>query len=180
MYKTHFLTVIAICVFMCSAFGAVPQLINFQGVLTDSAGTPLDGPFNITFKIYGQAFGGTDLWSEAHLGVAVSSGSFSVKLGSIAPFGGIEPTGSEFWMGITVATDPELIPRTQLVSVPFAFQADEAVLADTASYAFQAGCALELCANSPALAAIKALNKENQELKKRLRKLEELVKQLIK
>ncbi|MCH7948059.1 MAG: hypothetical protein IIC66_09715, partial [candidate division Zixibacteria bacterium] len=137
MYRTILLTVIVICLFTGSSFAAVPQLINFQGVLTDSVGTPLDGSFDITFKLYGQASGGADFWTEPHIGVAVSNGTFSVQLGSITPFAGISPPpGDEFWMGVTVETDPEISPRTRWVSVPFAFQAAGA---DTASYAHQAG-----------------------------------------
>ena len=137
MYRIILLTVIVICLFTGSSSAAVPQLINFQGVLTDSAGAPLDGPFDITFKLYGQASGGADFWTEPHIGVAVSNGTFSVHLGSITPFAGISPPpGDEFWMGVTVETDPEISPRTRWVSVPFAFQAAGA---DTASYAHQAG-----------------------------------------
>lgn len=31
---------------------AVPQFMNYQGKLTDSAGTPLTGTANITFSLY--------------------------------------------------------------------------------------------------------------------------------
>ncbi|HXF48884.1 MAG TPA: hypothetical protein VNL73_05605, partial [Verrucomicrobiae bacterium] len=47
-----------------AAFGAVPQLINFQGILKDGGGNPVaDGSYSVTFTIYDAATGGTTLWT---------------------------------------------------------------------------------------------------------------------
>ncbi|MCH9025434.1 MAG: hypothetical protein IH931_08890, partial [candidate division Zixibacteria bacterium] len=139
MFRTIFLTVILICIFLGPSFANVPQLINFQGVLIDSVGTPLDGSFDITFRIYNQPTSGSAFWIETHIGEPVNDGLFAVILGSITPLGSAKSaTSHEFWLGITIGSDPEQSPRSQLISVPFAFEADNA---DTAQYAYQSGSA---------------------------------------
>jgi hypothetical protein len=41
-------------------FAAVPQLINFQGILRDGSGNPVtNGSYSVTFTIYDAASGGT-------------------------------------------------------------------------------------------------------------------------
>ena len=140
--KKSIFTSMALCVLLVFTTEAeVPQLINYQGVLSDSAGASLDGTFDITFKLYSQPVAGTEFWTETHSGAAVNDGLFAVILGSITPFFGAAKsvTSHEIWLGITVGTDPEMSPRTQFISVPFAFEADRAVQADTADYAYQSG-----------------------------------------
>src|SRR4030067_1170121 len=47
------------------SWGAVPSLINFQGILTDTLGNPVaDGNYSVTFRIYDAASGGNILWQE--------------------------------------------------------------------------------------------------------------------
>ncbi|HXF48407.1 MAG TPA: hypothetical protein VNL73_03140, partial [Verrucomicrobiae bacterium] len=59
-----FLGVVVVCLFGSIAFGAVPQLINFQGILKDGGGNPVaDGSYSVTFTIYDAATGGTTLWT---------------------------------------------------------------------------------------------------------------------
>lgn len=131
--KKSIFTSMALCVLLVFTTEAeVPQLINYQGVLSDSAGASLDGTFDITFKLYSQPVSGTEFWTETHSGAAVNDGLFAVILGSVTPFGAAKSTSHEIWLGITIGTDPELSPRSQLISVPFAFNADRA---DTAEYA---------------------------------------------
>jgi len=45
---------------------AVPQMLNFQGRLTDQAGAPVtDGQHTVTFRLYdADAPGGSLLWAE--------------------------------------------------------------------------------------------------------------------
>jgi len=58
------------------SLGQVPKLISYQGVLTDASGTVVpDGNYNLTFKLYDVATGGTPLWTEVQ-SVAVSKGIF--------------------------------------------------------------------------------------------------------
>ena len=138
MLRTIFLTVIVFCLLAVSSFTAVPQLINYQGFLRNASPpkNPVNGIFDITFKLYDDSTGGSNLWTETLTGVVVDVGNFSVLLGSMTPFAGITAPGNMIWLGITVEADPEISPRNQWVSVPFAFQAARA---DTAQYAHQTG-----------------------------------------
>src|SRR5512136_3098407 len=63
------------------ADGGAPLYFNYQGLLLDSAGSPVaDGDYELTFSIYDVATGGTALWSETQT-VTVTSGLFNVQLG---------------------------------------------------------------------------------------------------
>ena len=54
-----------------------------EGRLITAAGTPLlDGPYPITFKIYGSQTAATPLWYDAFTAITVTGGSCSVTLGS--------------------------------------------------------------------------------------------------
>lgn len=66
------------------------NLLSYQGRLTDAAGAPLNGFYDISFSMVDQS--GSPLptaWSELHTGVAVEDGTFSLLLGSKTTF----PTG---------------------------------------------------------------------------------------
>jgi len=113
----------------------VPQLINYQGMLTNLGGSPVtDGQYNLTFKIYGSESGDDSLWWEYHTSVDVANGLFNVILGSISSLDLSFDT--DYWLGVRVGTDPELIPRTRLTSVGYAYRsrvADSAVVATPGS-----------------------------------------------
>jgi hypothetical protein len=101
--------------------------IAYQGRLADSVGAPLTGTYNMIFRLYDAATGGTPLWSEPWTGsngVKVSDGLFNVMLGSLTTMPQSVIAGrSQLFLGITVGTDDEMAPRVQLGSVPFAVQA---------------------------------------------------------
>ena len=116
----------------------VPQLISYQGRLTDSGANPVpDGNYEITFSLYDVEIGGLPIWAETLSTVGVQNGLFNVVLGATTPFGGPAKNSavSSIWLGIKVGADAELSPRSQLLSVPFAFDADRA---DTAKYSYNA------------------------------------------
>ncbi|MBM4456448.1 MAG: hypothetical protein FJ011_01575 [Chloroflexi bacterium] len=101
--------------------------IAYQGRLADATGAPLTGTYNMIFRLYDAAAGGTPLWGEPWTGsngVKVSDGLFNVMLGSLAQLPISQFTNSQsLFLGITVGTDDEMQPRVQLGSVPFAVQA---------------------------------------------------------
>jgi len=101
--------------------------IAYQGRLADSAGAPLTGTYNMIFRLYDAASGGTPLWEEQWTGsngVRVSDGLFNVMLGSLTVMPQSIIVGhDQLFLGITVGTDDEMAPRVQLGSVPFAVQA---------------------------------------------------------
>lgn len=102
-----------------SAHAEVPQMINYQGRLTDGAGEPLDTTVSMEFAIYDDSTGGVLKWAEAHPSVVVEGGIFSVILGASVPIDDSVFNQPDRWLGITVGTDPELMSRTRLVSVGY-------------------------------------------------------------
>ncbi|PNU18791.1 hypothetical protein C2E25_15780 [Geothermobacter hydrogeniphilus] len=101
---------------------AAPNLINYQGVLTDSTGAPITNAGQaMTFRLYDAATGGTKLWEEART-VAVQNGSYSLLLGSVTPFPAGLFQNDNLWLEIVVGGEV-LGARQQLTSVPYALQA---------------------------------------------------------
>ena len=101
--------------------------IPYQGRLADASGNPLTQTVNIVFRLYPSASGGAPLWEEQWTGansVQASDGLFNVMLGSVSPISqGVITGNNNLFLGITVGTDSEMVPRVQLGSVPFATQA---------------------------------------------------------
>jgi len=122
--------------------GAVPQLINFQGRLTNSEGVPVEGVKAMVFEFYGTE-AGPDLlagFSEAQ-DVTVTKGVFNVVVGSATP-GGVPEVifeNASVYLSVTVEGE-ELTPRRQVVSAPYAYLAS---VADSAYYADEAGHAVD-------------------------------------
>lgn len=110
----------------------IPQLINYQGKLTNVSGIPLDTTVSMTFTVYDASTGGNSKWTEIHSSVTVVKGLFNVLLGGVTPVEDTVFNDSLRYLGITVGTNPEISPRTQLVSVPYAFRTRQA---DTAAVA---------------------------------------------
>jgi hypothetical protein len=106
-----------------------PPYLDYQGVLSDAAGQPVDVAVPITFRLYAVETGGAALWTETHPAVAVTGGVFSVRLGTVdevaAPLTQAFDAwdGSPRWLGVEVDADGEMTPRHRLVSVPFALHA---------------------------------------------------------
>src|SRR5690242_6695162 len=62
---------------------AGPTTVTFEGYLATLGGTPITGTHDLTFRLYSAATGDTALWTEDHDSVVVSSGLYSVQLGSV-------------------------------------------------------------------------------------------------
>lgn len=104
-----------------TSLAEVSPLISYQGVLTDTNQDPLEGPYDLAFAIYNTD--GDNLWGETHLGVSVEGGVFHVLLGGVVPFPGDLFDEPERWVGVTVNNNPEITPRSKIVSVPWAMHA---------------------------------------------------------
>jgi hypothetical protein len=118
------LLAVAVLLLAAASIADVPRLVNYQGILTDSSGQPLDGSHDLTFKIYPDSGAATPaIWVEDHTGVDVDEGLFNVILGS----GTAIPEGlfsdPERWIGIAVDADVEMYPRMRITSVPWAMRA---------------------------------------------------------
>lgn len=111
-----------------------PQLISYQGVLTDDAGNPIDGSHNLTVAIFAADEGGEPLWQETHTGANFDGGAFSILLGSVTALPEDLFDASERWLEVTV-DDTTLTPRQQFSSVPYALNADKIDGLDSAELA---------------------------------------------
>jgi hypothetical protein len=107
------------------ALGQIPQLINYQGMLTDGSGNPIDRTRSIQFTIYDASMEGTPLWSETQT-VTVQKGLFGVLLGSVTPLPFKVFKGSETYLALKVEDDPEMTPRKRLVSAAYSFRSNDA------------------------------------------------------
>lgn len=101
----------------------VPEIISYQGILSDADGTPLTGNYDLTVRIYDQQAGGTEIWNETHAGIAVSDGIFNIQLGSVTPFGAAVDFSIPYWLGVSINSGTELTPRTRFASVGTALMA---------------------------------------------------------
>lgn len=105
-------------------YAEVPHLIRFQGKVTDTAGAPLSGAYNVTFRIYNAETGGTLLWSETQSAVPVNNGIFTVLLGNVAALD--LPFDESYWLSMEVNDDGEMAPRQTVSSVGYAIHAETA------------------------------------------------------
>lgn len=114
---------------------APPNKMNFQGRLTDASGNPLSGTYDMQFKLYSAASGGTLLWAETRTAanansVTVTSGLFSVRLGEgtlAAPstqLSAVVAANATLYFEITIGSDAAMTPRSQLATSAYAFNSD--------------------------------------------------------
>ena len=135
--------------FLTTGRAQTSQYMSYQGYLTDGNGNALGstntGPkaYDVVFRIWDAATGGTEWFSELQT-VTVDNGYFSVLLGQGTAYSS-EPTlhvplGNVFSnsaalsryvemtvLGIGSSGFITILPRLQLVSSPFAFQAANAL-----------------------------------------------------
>ena len=129
------LTLGMISFLFCSAAQAeAPNLLTYQGRLTDDNGNPVaDDSYLIKIKIYGSESGDDSLWSSGFRPVDVTDGLFEYQLGSVVPLPvDIFADDTVRYLGITVGAGSEMTPRKRILSNAYAMSAREADLADTA------------------------------------------------
>lgn len=127
----------SLLIFICSATfsfaGSIPQLINYQGALTDTSGSPVpDGQYAVVFSIYDAPTGGTALWTEtwnsSTTPVITLKGTLNVLLGSYKPIpASLFADHAVTYLGIKVGNDSEMLPRQKIASVGYAFKAEYGV-----------------------------------------------------
>ena len=132
--STLFLVIVALAISAVDVTAEVPQMINYQGRLTDPEGVSVeDGPYLIKFKIYGSESGDDSLWSSGYQPVQVVNGLLTYQLGQGNPLPyGLFSTIASLWLGITVGADEEINPRTKLTSVSYAYHS---LRSDTTEFA---------------------------------------------
>jgi hypothetical protein len=107
--------------FALAAIAAPPRTINYQGILTNSGGTPINSAVSMTFKFYDAASAGNLLHTESQPAVVVTNGNFNVLLGSPTPIP--LPFDVPYWLTVTIAGEAEMSPRQPLAGSPYAFRA---------------------------------------------------------
>jgi Chaperone of endosialidase len=114
-----------------TAQAAINEQIAFYGTLQDSLGNNLDGSYDIVFRFYNAPTGGTLLDTSTHTAangneVVVTGGEFSVKLGSGTgnALDGLNFNSDLIYIGVTIESDSEMIPRERLTAAPYAFNTD--------------------------------------------------------
>ncbi|MCK4606915.1 MAG: hypothetical protein KAU35_06430 [candidate division Zixibacteria bacterium] len=114
------IAVAAVVILAFTAAADVPQMINYQGRLTDDQGGPVTSTVSMTFTIYDASVGGDSKWTETQSAVTVTDGLFNVRLGSVNPISDTVFNEDNRYLAITVGGDAELTPRTMMVAVPYA------------------------------------------------------------
>jgi hypothetical protein len=126
--KRNILVLLALLIFHGSygnvSEAAVPRLIRYQGTLTDANNVPLEGSYDLKFRIYSAAAGGSPLWTETQAGISIASGVFSVLLGNVAALD--LPFDADYWLSTEVGTSGEMLPRQRITSVGYAIRAETA------------------------------------------------------
>ncbi len=136
---------------------AVPPAFNYQGRLTDDQGQPLaSGEYTLAFRLWSDSTSLSTadpnhlVWGR-ECAVTVVNGTFNVILdGSGAPVAGASTTeigvaftGANRHLGLTITRTPtgtvpvaqrkEILPRQQILSAPYALQAEQAAKATLAA-----------------------------------------------
>ena len=137
--KTRHLFLTAILAFLAlSAVQAdTPELINYQGRLTNPDGSPQAGTKTFSLSIWDDATGGAALYSE-DLGEILldENGIYSFQFGAdSAALAQALQAGGQHWIELTV-DNAVLSPRQRILAVPFALKAAQA---DTATRAGSVG-----------------------------------------
>ncbi|MBD3179755.1 MAG: hypothetical protein GF417_09200 [Candidatus Latescibacteria bacterium] len=100
-----------------AASSQIPESINYQGVLTDGAGTVVaDGSYELTLSLYTVSTGGSPVWSCAET-VTVTKGIFNAVLGNSCVLD--VDFSEQYYLGISVEGGAELTPRTPMTSAAY-------------------------------------------------------------
>jgi len=126
--------VFLLIVMKVSVWADVPQIINYQGYLTDAGGNPIsDDSYLMRFHLYTAETGGSELWNASdgeEQDVFVAKGVYNVKLGSEEPFpAGLFENNSSLYLEVEIQSLSgweTLYPRQQLTSTPYAMKAAQA------------------------------------------------------
>lgn len=105
-----------------ASHGSVPSILHYQGVLTDGGGTPITTNTSVTFTLWNQPTLGSIRWQEVRSITPDSEGRFAILLGQAVPLHDSVFKFPPLYLGVQVAADPELSPRSLLASNAFAFR----------------------------------------------------------
>jgi hypothetical protein len=101
----------------------IPQIISYQGKVTDSGGTPVaDGSYTMRFQIYDQLIGGSPLWDSGAQSVDLADGIFSVMLGGTGHPELNLAFDDDYWLQVAFEGTIQS-PRRRLGSVGYSYMA---------------------------------------------------------
>ena len=100
------------------------QFLQYQGQLLDPfTGAPVvNGSYQMVFRLYNVASGGSALWQESKL-VVVTDGLFTTLLGDTTAFNLDDFNGQQLWLGTEINGNGETAPRMPIASNAYAFHA---------------------------------------------------------
>ncbi|MEM7411326.1 MAG: IPT/TIG domain-containing protein [Myxococcota bacterium] len=108
-----------------AASAVVPGQVDFQGLLLDDTGQPVNGVVDLDLTLFDALSAGNAVWTESHAGVSVSDGIYAVTLGAMVTLTPEVLAGGFLYLEITVEGET-LTPRRPLLAVPYAVRADTA------------------------------------------------------
>ena len=115
MFRTFAILILSIITFNAAAAQA-PEIVSYQGHVTDPSGLPINGTFQMKFRLVRS---GDLAWVETHPSVNVSDGIFNVSLGANTPLDTLA-FDSPLLIGTKLGTDPWMTPQQPLRAVPYA------------------------------------------------------------
>ncbi|MGC6606584.1 MAG: hypothetical protein ACON5O_07485, partial [Lentimonas sp.] len=118
--------IVALSSILVGALFAAPAKINYQGLITDATGEPIESSTNtVTATLYGVETSGNAVYTESFSGVnSDASGVYSIQIGDINLQALLE-VNNELWLELTINGET-LAPRQQVHSVPYALHAESA------------------------------------------------------
>ncbi len=120
------LITLVLSIFPINVSATVPMLINYQGQITNAQQGPLNGSFDMVFRIYSSDTTPTPLWTETHNAVSIDQGVFNVFIGSFTSLDGLFTAGQDRWLEVQIDTDPPMTPRYRIVSGAYSIHSDTA------------------------------------------------------
>jgi len=123
MHRFFLVSILCFVLISISVSADIPQMINYQGKVTDTSGDPVpDGTYIMQFEIFDAPTGNILLWSSGDVSLDVTDGIFSVLLGqSPQPLLDLE-FDQDCWLEVVVESVIQS-PRQRLVSVACAYMA---------------------------------------------------------
>jgi len=128
------ITLLVASLLLCiGVFAQAPQKINYQAVARDISGVPMiSSPLTVIFDVRSGSSSGTVVYSETHTPTTNQFGLFTSAIGggtanapfTTASFAGINWGSNMYFLQVTVNGD--VMPSTQLLSVPYALHANTA------------------------------------------------------
>ena len=104
--------ILVVVLFFSSSATAISDLISVNGRLMDSNSNPLNGSHNVSFGLYND----TAIVLEVSSTINTDNQGFFTKQINVSNVSFLYPA----YLGITIANDTEMLPRTLITSVPSA------------------------------------------------------------